>query len=369
MIKVVIQLSLIKIIVMSVEPHIDLLTTIIPLSILVTGGCGYIGSHTIIALLEKGHTIHIIDNLSNSSVLVLDRIRMIVGEESFSRIHFYQHDLMDKKALVHIFENKTIDTVIHFAGLKSVGESVKNPLVYYNNNILGTIILLEVMKEYGCKKLVFSSSATVYGDPQRIPVEETCLTRVTNPYGRTKLMIEEMLSDLQSSDPEWHICILRYFNPIGAHPSGLIGEDPKGIPNNIMPYLQQVAVGKREFVTIFGNDYPTIDGTGVRDYIHVVDLAQGHVCAMEYIQRGLSGTFNLGTGKGTSVLELLFALEKVSGKTIPYRIGERRKGDIATVYANPSHANKELGWTSSKSIEDMCKDAWRWQERNPSGFK
>ena len=335
---------------------------------LITGGCGYIGSHTIIALLEEGYTLHIIDNLSNSSPKVLDRIRMIVDEKAFSRIIFHQCDMMDKNAVLKVFDSFVIDAVIHFAGLKSVGESVKNPLLYYNTNLITTLVLLEVMKLHKCKSLVFSSSATVYGDPEFIPVNEGCKIQVTNPYGRTKHMIEEILLDLQYSDSEWNICILRYFNPIGAHSSGIIGEDPKGVPSNIMPYLQQVAVGNRPIVTIFGNDYPTPDGTGVRDYLHVVDLANGHVCALKYIQNGRSGTFNLGTGKGYSVLELIKALEEASGKSIPYKIGERRQGDIAMVYADTSEAYDKLGWKAKKTLKDMCEDAWRWQMKNPNGF-
>ena len=335
---------------------------------LITGGCGYIGSHTIIALLEEGYTLHIIDNLSNSSPKVLDRIRMIVDEKAFSRIIFHQCDMMDKNAVLKVFDSFVIDAVIHFAGLKSVGESVKNPLLYYNTNLITTLVLLEVMTLHKCKNLVFSSSATVYGDPEFIPVNEECKIQVTNPYGRTKHMIEEILLDLQKSDSEWNICILRYFNPIGAHSSGIIGEDPKGIPNNIMPYLQQVAVGNRPIVTIFGNDYPTPDGTGVRDYLHVVDLANGHVCALKYIQNGRSGTFNLGTGKGYSVLELIKALEEASGKSIPYKIGERRQGDIAMVYADTSESYDKLEWKAKKTLKDMCEDAWRWQMKNPNGF-
>jgi len=338
-------------------------------NLLITGGCGYIGSHTIIALLEEGYTIHIIDNLSNSSPIVLDRIRTIVGESAFARIVFHKCDMIDKPAIQHVFDSFVIDAVIHFAGLKAVGESVRNPLLYYNTNLITTLVLLEVMTAHNCKRLVFSSSATVYGDPECIPVHEGCRIQVTNPYGRTKHMIEEILLDLQYSDPDWNICILRYFNPIGAHSSGLIGEDPRGIPNNIMPYLQQVAVGRRPIATIFGNDYPTPDGTGVRDYLHVVDLANGHVCALKYIQNGQSGTFNLGTGKGYSVLELIHALEGASGKPIPYQVGARRQGDIAMVYADPSEANNKLGWKAKKTLKDMCEDAWRWQTKNPMGFQ
>jgi UDP-glucose 4-epimerase len=337
-------------------------------NIVITGGCGYIGSHTIILLLEKGYTIHIIDNLSNSSPIVLDRIRDIVGIKLFSHIIFHYCDMMDKNSVEKVFDSYVIDSVIHFAGLKSVGESVKNPLLYYNTNLITTLILLEVMKKHKCKSIVFSSSATVYGDPEYIPVNEECKIQVTNPYGRTKYMIEEILTDLQFSDPEWNICILRYFNPIGAHSSGLIGENPIGIPNNIMPYLQQVAIGRIPFITIFGNDWQTIDGTGVRDYLHILDLANAHICALKYIQNNKSGTFNLGTGKGYSVMELIKAFEEASGKSIPYKIGKRRQGDIAMVYADPSEANNKLGWKAKKTLKDMCEDAWRWQMNNPTGF-
>lgn len=338
-------------------------------TILVTGGCGYIGSHTVIALLEKGHTIHIIDNLCNSSDAILPRICNIVGKKAYSRLFFHRIDLSHAADVTTIFDRYHMDAVIHFAGLKAVGESVQDPLLYYQVNLIGTLNLLESMKWHGCKQLVFSSSATVYGDPERIPVDESCRTQVTNPYGRTKLMIEEMLNDLKASDPTWNICMLRYFNPIGAHPSGTIGENPRGIPNNIMPYLQQVAIGRRPFVTIFGKDYPTVDGTGVRDYLHVQDLAQGHVCALQYIMEGKTGTFNLGTGKGTSVLELIDALEKASGKTITCQFGERRTGDIATVFADPTRARLELGWVATKTIQEMCEDAWKWQKHNPNGLE
>lgn len=339
-----------------------------PRTLLITGGCGYIGSHTVIALLKEGYTIHIIDNFSNSSPIVLERIRTIVGDTLYSNVVLHECDLMDKPSVEKVFDEFVMDAVIHFAGLKAVGESVRNPLLYYKTNLTGTFVLLEVMAKHNCKRLVFSSSATVYGDPECIPVHENCKIHVTNPYGRTKHMIEEVLLDLQFSDAAWNICILRYFNPIGAHPSGLIGEDPRGIPNNIMPYLQQVAVGRRPIATIFGNDYPTPDGTGVRDYLHVVDLAEGHVCALRYIQNGQSGTFNLGTGKGYSVLELIEALEKASGKSIPYQIGDRRQGDIAMVYADPKEAQLTLGWVAKKTLKDMCEDAWRWQTKNPMGF-
>lgn len=339
------------------------------MSILITGGCGFIGSHTVIVLLQKGYSIHIIDNLCNSSSLVLERIRMIVGDEKYSNLFYHHIDLMNMVKVNHFFDNHVIDSVIHFAGLKSVGESVKDSLLYYRNNLISTLHLLESMKTYGCKNLVFSSSATVYGDPEHIPVDEKCKTHVTNPYGRTKLMIEEILADIKTSDPSFNICILRYFNPIGAHPSGTIGEDPRGIPNNLMPYIQQVAIGRRPFLTIFGDDYITPDGTGIRDYLHVEDLANGHLSALCYTQSGKSGTFNLGTGKGTSVLELIHAFEKASGIKIPYQIGKKRKGDIACVFADPSHAKIELGWCAIKSIDDMCVDAWRWQEKNPLGFK
>lgn len=333
--------------------------------VLVTGGCGYIGSHTTVELLNAGHEVIIVDNLSNSQVEVLNRIRRITGKD----VVFYQIDLLDKPALSEVFLNHQLDAVIHFAGLKAVGESVAIPLAYYHCNVTGTIILCELMKENNVKKLVFSSSATVYGIPDTVPVSESSAIRSTNPYGRTKVMIEEILRDLYTSDPEWSISLLRYFNPVGAHESGLIGEEPKGIPNNIMPYITQVAIEKLPELRIFGNDYPTSDGTGVRDYIHVVDLATGHLKALSKIAytSGVSA-YNLGTGRGYSVLELIKAFEKVTGCEIPYRIVERRPGDVAASYADCQKAWIELEWAAVKGIDDMCRDAWHWQQLNPNGY-
>lgn len=336
------------------------------MKILVTGGAGYIGSHTCVELLNEGYEIVIVDNFSNSKPEALDRIRTITGKE-FS---FFQADLLDSETINTIFKENDIDAVIHFAGLKAVGESVSKPLWYYSNNITGTIRLCEVMKAHQVKKLVFSSSATVYGVPERVPINEDFLTGATNPYGRTKQMIEEVLQDLFVSDSEWSVALLRYFNPIGAHKSGLIGEDPNGIPNNLLPYISQVAVGKLSELKVFGNDYDTSDGTGVRDYIHVVDLAKGHLRALEKIM-GAKGveTYNLGTGKGFSVLEMISAFEEASGRKIPYKIVERRPGDIAVCYANAKKAEKELGWAAQRDIHEMCEDTWRWQLQNPNGYE
>ena len=337
------------------------------MSILVTGGTGYIGSHTVVELQNAGYDAIIIDNLSNSKLLVLDRIENITGK----RPKFYNADLRDKEALKKIFnENPDIEAVIHFAGLKAVGESVSMPLEYYNNNIYGTLCLLETMREAGVKNIVFSSSATVYGDPAFVPITEECPKgSCTNPYGWTKSMLEQILSDLTVPDKEWNVILLRYFNPIGAHKSGTMGEDPSGIPNNLMPYITQVAVGKRDHLNVFGNDYPTHDGTGVRDYIHVVDLAIGHVKALNKIKEncGLK-IYNLGTGHGYSVLDIVKAFEKASGVKIPYEITPRRPGDIATCYADASKAGKELGWEAQYGIEEMCADSWRWQKNNPEGY-
>ena len=337
------------------------------MSILVTGGTGYIGSHTVVELQNAGYDAIIIDNLSNSKLLVLDRIENITGK----RPKFYNADLRDKEALKKIFiENPDIEAVIHFAGLKAVGESVSMPLEYYNNNIYGTLCLLETMREAGVKNIVFSSSATVYGDPAFVPITEECPKgSCTNPYGWTKSMLEQILSDLTVPDKEWNVILLRYFNPIGAHKSGTMGEDPSGIPNNLMPYITQVAVGKRDHLNVFGNDYPTHDGTGVRDYIHVVDLAVGHVKALNKIKEncGLK-IYNLGTGHGYSVLDIVKAFEKASGVKIPYEITPRRPGDIATCYADASKAGKELGWEAQYGIEEMCADSWRWQKNNPEGY-
>ena len=336
------------------------------MKILVTGGAGYIGSHTCVELLEAGHEVVIIDNLCNSKKIAVERVERIVGR----RIPFYEKDVRDEAALQAIFDAHQVDAVIHFAGLKAVGESVAKPIAYYTNNLVSTLVLCNVMRKNGCKNLVFSSSATVYGDPHTVPIQEDFPLSTTNPYGATKLMIEDILRDIYKSDSAWNIAILRYFNPVGAHKSGLIGEDPAGIPNNLTPYITQVAMGKREILSVFGNDYPTPDGTGVRDYIHVVDLAKGHVKALEKLQEnpGLV-TVNLGTGRGYSVLELLHAFEKVCGKKIPYQITARRPGDIAVCYADPSKAWKELGWKAEKTLEEMCEDSWRWQSQNPNGYE
>ncbi|OCA88299.1 UDP-glucose 4-epimerase GalE [Bacillus sp. FJAT-27225] len=335
------------------------------MAILVTGGAGYIGSHTCVELVNAGYEIVVVDNLSNSKPEALKRVKEITGKE----IKFYEVDLLDKEGLRKVFEESQIDAVIHFAGLKAVGESVSIPLRYYHNNITGTLILCEVMEEFGVKNLVFSSSATVYGMPEQVPISEDFPLSATNPYGKTKLMIEEILRDLYVSDNNWSIALLRYFNPIGSHESGNIGEDPSGIPNNLMPYITQVAVGKLKELQIFGNDYPTHDGTGVRDYIHVVDLSRGHLKALEKIV-GTTGVeaYNLGTGKGYSVLDLVSAFEKASGINIPYKIVDRRPGDIAICYADPLKAREELGWEAEKGIEEMCRDSWNWQKNNPSGY-
>jgi UDP-glucose 4-epimerase len=334
--------------------------------ILVTGGAGYIGSHTAVQLLNAGYEVTVVDNLSNSSEESLNRVKKITGKD----LKFYKADMVDKKALKAVFEENKFDAVIHFAGLKAVGESVSFPLSYYHNNLLSTINLCELMSEFGVKKLVFSSSATVYGKPQSVPIREDFPLSCTNPYGRTKLMIEEILRDLAVADPEWSIAILRYFNPVGAHESGLIGEDPQGIPNNLMPYITQVAVGKRELIHVFGNDYDTHDGTGVRDYIHVVDLADGHLRALEKISEK-SGvvTYNLGTGTGYSVLDMIKAFGKACGRELPYQIEARRPGDIDACFADPKKAKQEIGFVAKKTLEDMCKDSWRWQQQNPNGYK
>ncbi|MDL2250867.1 UDP-glucose 4-epimerase GalE [Lachnospiraceae bacterium OttesenSCG-928-J05] len=336
-------------------------------TILLAGGAGYIGSHTALELLNKGYDVVVYDNLYNSSEESLKRVEELTGKT----IRFYEGDVLDKETLSQVFAKEKIDSVIHFAGLKSVGESVQKPLAYYQNNITGTIILLEVMKEYGVKSIVFSSSATVYGNPDSVPITESFPKKeCTNPYGWSKSMIEQILMDLKTSDEEWDIIILRYFNPVGAHESGRIGEDPKGIPNNLMPYVAQVAVGKLERVGVFGDDYDTPDGTGVRDYIHVVDLAKGHVNAIEKIigHPGLK-VYNLGTGIGYSVLDMIHAFSKACGKELPYQILPRRAGDIAMCYADPALAKAELGWEATKNLEDMCVDTWRWQSQNPNGYE
>ncbi|HEL1790783.1 TPA: UDP-glucose 4-epimerase GalE [Streptococcus suis] len=336
------------------------------MSILVTGGAGYIGSHTVVELLKLGKEVVIVDNLSNASILVLDRIETITGK----RPTFYELDVADKEALRQVFENENIEAAIHFAGYKAVGESVAKPIMYYENNIMSTLALVEVMAEFGVKKIVFSSSATVYGLNNPSPLVETMPTSATNPYGYTKVMLEQILRDVEVADKEWSIALLRYFNPIGAHESGLIGEDPAGIPNNLMPFVAQVAVGKRPELSVFGNDYDTVDGTGVRDYIHVIDLALGHIKALEKIST-IAGvhTYNLGSGQGTSVLELVQSFEKVNGVPVPYKIVDRRPGDVATCYANADKALEELDWKTEKTIEDMCRDTWNWQSKNPNGYE
>ena len=336
------------------------------MSVLVTGGLGYIGSHTCVELMNAGIDVVVVDNLYNCKKSSYDRIKALVGRD----FPFYECDIRYFDGLQKVFKNEDIDSVIHFAGLKAVGESCVKPLEYFDNNITGTLVLLDAMRKNGCKKIVFSSSATVYGMNNISPLtEDMQVGGVTNPYGRTKLIIEQMLQDLYASDNEWSICLLRYFNPIGAHKSGTMGEDPNGIPNNLMPYITQVAIGKREQLGVFGNDYDTHDGTGVRDYIHVVDLALGHVKAVEKVraEKGLF-IYNLGTGVGYSVLDVVKAFEKASGKKIPYTIMPRRAGDIATCYSDPSKAAKELGWKAERGIEEMCEDSWRWQSQNPDGY-
>ncbi len=334
--------------------------------ILVTGGAGYIGSHACVELLNAGHGVTVVDNLVNSKKEALRRVEEITGKP----VEFYQVDLLDKSALQQVFASASFEAVIHFAGLKAVGESVSIPLRYYHNNMTGTLMLCEVMSEFQVKNIVFSSSATVYGDPHTVPIQEDFPVHATNPYGRTKLMIEEILRDLSVADNAWNITILRYFNPVGAHKSGRIGEDPNGIPNNLMPYITQVAVGKLPHLSVFGDDYPTPDGTGVRDYIHVVDLASGHVKAVEKLQSnpGVS-IYNLGTGRGYSVLEVVTAFEKASGRTVPYKIVARRPGDIAACYADPARAREAFGWVAERGIEQMCADAWNWQSHNPTGYE
>ena len=329
------------------------------MAILLPGGAGYIGSHTAIELLKKGYEIVIIDNFSNSNPKVLEAIKKITGKE----FKFYEMDYMDREKLEKVFEENKIDAVINFAGYKAVGESVQKPIEYYTNNISGALVVLDTMRKYGCKKFIFSSSATVYGDPETIPLTEECRTGgTTNPYGTTKLFIEQILKDIYKSDNTWDICILRYFNPVGAHESGLIGEEPQGIPNNLMPYIVRVANGELKELSVFGNDYGTPDGTGVRDYIHVVDLAKGHIKALEKINKEGQGLYiyNLGTGTGYSVLDMVKAFEKATGKEVAYKIAPRRPGDIATCYADPKKAKEELGWTAEKNLEDMCKDSWNY---------
>ena len=337
------------------------------MKVLLTGGSGYIGSHTTVECLNAGHEVVVFDNLSNSSRMSLDRVAQITGKSST----FIEGDIRDREALSQLFSQHDIDAVIHFAGLKAVGESVDKPLLYYDNNIVGSIALFEAMAEAGVKSIVFSSSATVYGDPASVPITEDFPLSATNPYGRSKLFIEEMLRDIARSDAEWSIILLRYFNPVGAHESGLIGEDPRGIPNNLMPYIAQVAGGRRPYLNIFGGDYPTPDGTGVRDYIHVVDLARGHVAALNRMQQGIQGvhTWNLGTGHGLSVLEMVQAFGVASGKTINYQIVARREGDVAQCWADPSRAQRDLNWHAELDLTRMCADTWRWQQANPQGYE
>lgn len=333
--------------------------------VLVTGGMGYIGSHTCIQMIEAGMTPVILDNLDNSKQTVLDRIEAVSGVRPL----FYQGDVRDKSFLSYVFSEQDIDAVIHFAGLKAVGESVEKPLEYYDNNVNGTLVLVDAMRDAGVTSLVFSSSATVYGDPASVPIKEDFPTSATNPYGRSKLMVEECLTDFQKANPDWSITLLRYFNPVGSHPSGQLGEDPQGIPNNLMPFVSQVAVGRREFLSVFGSDYPTKDGTGVRDYIHVLDLSDGHLAALNRVgnKSGLH-VYNLGTGNGYSVLDMVKAFEAASGKDVAYRLVERRPGDIAECWAAPEKAAQELGWKASRGLDDMTQDTWRWQEANPHGY-
>jgi UDP-glucose 4-epimerase len=336
------------------------------MKILVTGGAGYIGSHTCLELLKAGHELVVVDNLSNSKQESVRRVQEITGQS----LEFKRLDLLDRPALEMVFAEGRIEAVVHFAGLKAVGESVSIPLRYYHNNVTGTLILCEVMQAYGVKNIVFSSSATVYGDPHSVPILEDFPLSATNPYGRSKLMIEEILQDLHRSDPSWNIALLRYFNPVGAHSSGRIGEDPDGIPNNLVPYIAQVAVGKLPELRVFGNNYPTPDGTGVRDYIHVVDLAVGHLKALDKLTENPGVViYNLGTGRGYSVLEVVKAFEKASGRPIPYKIVERRSGDVAASYADPGKAQNELAWKAELGIEAMCRDVWHWQSSNPNGYE
>ena len=335
------------------------------MKVLLTGGAGYIGSHTAVECLAAGHEVVVFDNLSNSSPKSLQRVEQITGKP----VTFVQGDIRDRAAMRSLFDDHRIDTVVHFAGLKAVGESVEKPLLYYDNNITGSVALFEEMAAAGVKSVVFSSSATVYGDPETVPITEAFPLSVTNPYGRSKLFIEEMLRDVARADPDWNVALLRYFNPVGAHESGLIGEDPRGVPNNLMPYVAQVAVGRRPHLNVFGGDYPTPDGTGVRDYIHVVDLARGHVAALNKLpQLGGVRTWNLGTGHGVSVLDMVRAFEAASGRPVPYQIVARRAGDVAQCWADTERAARELGWRAEYDLSRMCADAWRWQQRNPQGY-
>ena len=347
------------------------------MNILVTGGAGFIGSHTLIELYAAGHTAVVVDNLSNSNPVALQRVEEIIGnlKHSTVKIPFYPVDIRDREGLEKVFSEHKIDACIHFAGLKAVGESVEKPWEYYENNIAGTLVLVDVMRKHGCKNIIFSSSATVYGDPAEIPITENCPKgQCTNPYGWTKSMLEQMLMDIQKADPEWNVVLLRYFNPVGAHPCGRIGENPNGIPNNLMPYITQVAVGIRKELGVFGNDYDTPDGTGVRDYIHVCDLATAHVAALQcftqssHATRHTSYIYNIGTGNGYSVLDMVKAFIRVNGVDVPYSIKPRRAGDIATCYCNPSKAKNELGWEAKYGIDEMVRDSWNWQRQNPEGY-
>lgn len=335
------------------------------MKVLVTGGAGYIGSHTVVELLNAGCEVVVVDNLSNANEESLRRVKEITGKE----LAFYPYDVRDRAKLTEVFSAHSFDWVIHFAGLKAVGESVQKPVLYYDNNLISTLVLLETMEQFGVRNLVFSSSATVYGEPERLPLDEDCRLSTTNPYGTTKLMQEQMLKDLYRADNRWNIALLRYFNPVGAHPSGRIGEDPKGIPNNLMPYVAQVASGKLQKIGVFGNDYPTPDGTGVRDYIHVVDLARGHVAAIQKLSEPGVHIYNLGTGKGYSVLDMVHAFEKACGKKLPYEIKPRRAGDVPACYATSAKAERELGWKAQYDLEDMCRDQWNWQKNNPNGYE
>lgn len=337
------------------------------MAILVTGGAGYIGSHTVVELQSAGYDVVVVDNLCNSSEKALDRVSKITGKP----VKFYKADILDREALNEVFDKEEIDSCIHFAGLKAVGESVAKPWEYYENNIAGTLTLVDVMRKHNVKNIIFSSSATVYGDPAMIPITEECPKgQCTNPYGQTKSMLEQILTDMQKADPEWNVILLRYFNPVGAHESGLIGEDPEGIPNNLTPYITQVAIGKLKEVGVFGNDYDTPDGTGVRDYIHVMDLAEGHVKALKKFEdKPAVYIYNLGTGHGYSVLDVIHAFSKAVGKEIPYVIKPRRAGDIATCYSDATKAKVELGWEAKRNLDDMCRDAWNWQSKNPNGYR
>lgn len=340
-------------------------------TVLVTGGAGYIGSHTCLMLLQQGCKVVVVDNLHNSSTVAIDRVKELAGVELALNLVFYETNILDKQGLEMVFSVQNVDAVIHFAGLKAVGESVRDPIMYYSNNIAGTVVLCEVMEKFGCHSIIFSSSATVYGEPETVPCTEESPTSALNPYGRTKLFIEYILKDLHVANSKWQIVLLRYFNPVGAHPSGRIGEDPKGIPNNLMPFVQQVAVGRRAELSVFGNDYPTADGTGKRDYIHVMDLAEGHVAALRKVRSEPDCgclTVNLGTGKSTSVLELVGAFSKAAGKEIPMKMAPRRPGDAAEVYAKTDKAASVLGWTAKLTIDDACKDQWNWASNNPYGY-